>query len=169
MSPLKRPVPTFDPARGLLASEHFQIAYVTNDVARAAEVFRRRFGVAALRESDAELPNGSAIQVRAVWLGGVLYEITCGTGPGMELWACGRPEDGFVLRHHHFGFLVPDEDAWAKLEAQIAAGGFAVRQRSDHPGFGRIACVEAPELGHYLEYIMPGPDLIARFEATPVG
>lgn len=166
-SPLKRPVPVFDPAKGLLHNEHFQIAYVTNDVDRAVEVFRRRFGVAAFRESDAELPSGAAIKVRAVWLGGVIYEITCGAGPGMDLWACGAPAAGFVLRHHHFGFLVPDDDAWEALEREIARGGWTVKQRSDTPGFGRIACIEAPELGHYLEYIMPGPELLARFEATP--
>jgi hypothetical protein len=157
----------FDPAKGLLQNEHFQIAYVTNDIDQAVEVFQRRFGVPGFRESDAELPSGATIKVRAAWLGGVAYEITCGQGPGMELWACGAPGAGFVLRHHHLGFLVPDEAAWAALEQAIARGGWTVRQRSDHPGFGRIACVEAPELGHYLEYIMPGPELLARFEATP--
>jgi hypothetical protein len=159
----------FDPTRGLLNNEHFQIAYVTNDIDRAAEVFRRRFGVAALRESDAQTPAGAVIQVRAVWLGGVLYQITCGEGPGMELWDCGAAAEGFVLRHHHFGFLVSDEAAWEALERLIVEGGWTVRQRSDHPGIGRIACVEASELGHFLEFIMPGPDLLARFEATPVG
>lgn len=39
--------------------------------------------------------------------------------------------------------------------------------RSDNAGFGGIACIEAPELGLYLEDIMPGPELLARFEATP--
>jgi hypothetical protein len=166
---LKRPVPVFDPSKGLLHNEHFQIAYVTNDIDRAVEVFQRRFGVPRFRESDAELPSGATIQVRAAWLGGVLYEITCGKGPGMELWACGAPSTSFVLRHHHFGFLVPDEDAWEALGREIARGGWTVLQRSDHPGIGRIVCVASPELGHCLEYIQPGPELLARFEATPAG
>jgi hypothetical protein len=166
---LKRPAPVFDPAKGLLHNEHFQIAYVTNDIDRAVEVFRERFGVPEFRRSDAELPNGASIKVRAAWVGGVIYEIICGTGPGMELYACGDPAAGFVLRHHHFGFLVADEAAWAALEEQIARGGWTVRQRGNQPGFGRTTYVAAPELGHCLEFILPGPELLARFDATPSG
>ena len=34
---LKRPVPVFDPAKGLLHNDHFQIGYVTGDIAAAEE------------------------------------------------------------------------------------------------------------------------------------
>src|SRR6185437_14430543 len=97
-SPLKRPVPPFDASKGLLHNEHFQLGYVTNDIDRAVEVFRQRFGVPDFRRSDAETPEGAVIQVRAAWVGGVCYEIIRGAGPGMELWDCGPSDGELVLR-----------------------------------------------------------------------
>jgi hypothetical protein len=163
-----KPTPPFDPRKGLLCNDHFQIAYVTNDVDRAMAVFAARYGVPGFRHSDTETPAGALIKVRAAWVGNMAYEIISATGPDTELWAAPPPEEGFVLRHHHFGFLIWDEATWQALEEEIVRGGWSVRQRSDQPSFGRTTYVEAPELGHFLEFVMPGPELIARLEATPV-
>jgi hypothetical protein len=165
----QRPIPVFDPAKGLLHNDHFQVAYVTNDVERAVEVFRRRFGVRAFRENDNELPGGTKVGVRSVWIGAMMYEICYGAGPGMELYTDWAPPGGdFVLRFHHFGYLIPDEAAWAALERQIEQGGWTVRTRSDIPGFFRGCYVEAPELGHFLEFVLPRAGLLERLNATPV-
>lgn len=85
-------------AKGLLHNDHFQIAYVTNDMDRAVALFRDRLGVAAFRESDYETPEGTSIGIRSAWIGAMMYEICCGSDPGMELytdWA--PPGDEFVL------------------------------------------------------------------------
>ncbi|MBW8784835.1 MAG: VOC family protein [Novosphingobium sp.] len=164
---LNRPAPIYDPGKGLLHNDHFQVAYVTDDLERAVAVFRERFGVGSFRESDAELESGATIRLRVAWIGAMAYEIICATGPGMELYTEWLPENGSVLRHHHFGFLVADEPSWAALEREIARAGVRVRKRSDTPGFGRTVYVEVPELGHCLEYIMPGPGLLERLNATP--
>jgi extradiol dioxygenase family protein len=159
----------FDPAKGLLHNDHFQVAYVTNDLERAEQVFRDRFGVPDFRANDNELPSGARVGVRSVWIGRMMYEICFGAGPGMELYTDWAPPDGeFVLRFHHYGYLVPDETAWAALERQIEAGGWRVRTRSDVPGFFRGCYVEAPELGHYLEFVLPREALLERLNATPV-
>lgn len=166
---LRRPAPVYDPAKGLLHNDHFQIAYVTNDVERAVDVFRRRFAVSAFRENDNELPGGAKVGVRSAWIGAFMYEICYGAGPGMELytdWA--PPGRAFVLRFHHFGYLVPTEEAWTALEGEIDRGGWAVRARSDVPGFFRGCYVEVPELGHYLEFVLPRQGLLHRLNATPV-
>ena len=169
MSALIRPTPVYDPAKGLLHNDHFQVAYVTNDLARAVEVFKSRFGVSAFRANDNTLPNGASVGVRSVWIGGMMYEICCGVGPGMELYTDWAPPGGdFVLRFHHFGYLVTDEAAWAALEAEIERGGWTVRTRSDTPGFFRGCYVEAPELGHFLEFVLPRDGLLERMNATPV-
>lgn len=166
---LHRPVPVYDPAKSLLHNEHFQIAYVTNDVARAMDIFRSRFGVGAFRASDTALPGGTTISIRSAWVGGMMYEICCGTGPRMELYTDWAPPDGeFVLRFHHFGYLVPDERAWDALEREIVRGGWTVRTRSDIPDFFRGCYVEVPELGHFLEFVLPRRGLLERLNATPV-
>ena len=167
---MHRPIPVYDPGRGLLHNDHFQIGYVTNDVDRAAEVFRTRFGVRAFRANDNDVEGGGRIAVRSAWIGGMMYEICCGSGPGMEVYSDPAPPGGaFILKLHHFGYLVPDETVWRALEGEIQRGGWTVRSRSDIPGFFRGCQVEAPELGHLLEFILPREGLLERFNATPVG
>ena len=166
---LKRPVPAYDPSRGLLHAEHFQIAYVTNDIDRATEVFRERFGVREFRANDNEMPGGTSIAVRSVWIGDRMYEICCGKGPGMELYTDWAREGGdFTLKFHHLGYLILDDQAWSGLELQIEAGGWRVRTASDIPGFFRGCYVEVPELGHFLEFVQPREGLLERLNATPV-
>jgi hypothetical protein len=166
---LRRPPPVFDPARSLLHNDHFQIAYVTNDIDRAVEVFRDRFGVATFRRNDNDLPNGAKSAIRSAWIGSMMYEICYGSGPGMELYTDSAPPGaGFVLRFHHFGYLVPDDTAWEALEREIERGGWRVRMRSDIPGLFRVCYVETPELGHFLEFVLPRAGLLERMNATPV-
>jgi catechol 2,3-dioxygenase-like lactoylglutathione lyase family enzyme len=167
--PFISPLPVFDPAKGLLHNDHFQIGYVTNDIDRAVEVFRSRFGVESFRESDAELPGGTKICVRAVWIGGMMYEIACGSGPGMEDFSDYAPLGAdFVLKFHHFGYLIPDDAAWEAMEHVVTTGGWTLRKPSDTPGFVRTCFVDVPELGHLIEFILPRSGLIERFNLTPV-
>jgi catechol 2,3-dioxygenase-like lactoylglutathione lyase family enzyme len=167
--PFHTPVPVFDPAKGLLANDHFQMGYVTNDIERAVAVFRSRFGVQTFRASDNETPGGGKVSVRAVWIGRMMYELACGSGPGMEDFSDYAPPGGdFVLKFHHFGYLIPDEAAWSAMEAVVAHGGWTMRKPSDTPGFVRACFVDVPELGHLIEFIMPREGMIERFNATPV-
>lgn len=166
---LFRPTAVFDAGKGLLSNDHFQIAYVTNDIDRAVAVFKQRFGVGSFRESDNEGPNGMRVCIRSVWIGSLMYEICYGTGPGMELYSeAAPPGDEFILKFHHFGYLIPDEAAWDLLEERIAQGGWTKRTDSDIPGFFRGCYVEVPELGHFLEFVMPRQGLLDRMNATPV-
>lgn len=166
---LHRPVPVFDPARGLLHNDHYHVGYVTNDLERAASLFHERFGVSQFRETGNELPGGGSIALRSVWLGNMMYEITCGSGPGMELYSNHAPPGGdFVLKFHHYGYLVPDDDSWNALKRQIDRGGWKVVLDSDTPGYCRACYVEAPELGHYLEFVQPMAGLLERMNTTPV-
>lgn len=166
---LIRPVPVYDPARSLLHNEHFQIAYVTNDPAQAEKVFRERFGVNHFRSMDSDRPAGGKVGTRSVWIGAMMYEIVFGWGPGMELYSDIAPPDGeFVLKLHHFGYLVPDEAAWTALREEIARGGWPVRLDTDMPGYCKACYVEVKELGHMLEFVLPHEGLLERMNATPV-
>lgn len=166
---LNRPVPHFDPARGLLHNEHFQLGYVTNDLPRALAIFAERFGITRWRENDSDLPGGGKVCTRTVWVGAMMYEIALGHGPGMECFSDFAPHGGdFVLKFHHFGYLVPDEAGWAALERQLASSGMRVRKPSDIPGYVKTCFLEVPELDHLLEYILPREGLIARMNETPI-
>jgi hypothetical protein len=163
-----RPVPTFNPERSLLLNDHFQLGYVTNNIDRAVAVFRERFGVTKFRENDADLPDGRQIRSRSAWIGSMMYEILCAAGRGFELYTDWVPGPEFQLRLHHFGYLVRDDASWLALEKQIAQGEWTLSQRGDHPNFVKTCYVHAPELGHYLEFILPRQEWVRRWEATPV-
>ena len=166
---ITRPLPAYDPARGLLHAEHFQIAYVTNDMARAEQVFRERFGVREFRSNGGANAQGGVLDVRAVWIGNTLYEILCGKGPGQELYTDHAPEDGpFVLRLHHLGYLVRDEADWDKLEEAVARGGWTVRSRSTASGLVKALHVELPDFGHMAEFVLAYPHFRQVLEGTPV-
>ena len=164
-----RPVPRYDPARGLLHNEHFQLGYVTNDLPRALAIFADRFGITSWRENDADLPGGGRVCTRTVWAGAMMYEIAQGHGEGMECFSDFAPHGAdFVLKFHHFGYLVPDEASWAVLERQLASSGLKVRKPSDIVGYVKTCFLEVPEINHLLEYILPREGLIARMNETPI-
>jgi catechol 2,3-dioxygenase-like lactoylglutathione lyase family enzyme len=166
---LSRPIPSYDPSKGLLNNEHFQLGYVTNDIPRALAIFADRFGITRWRENDADLPDGGRVSTRTVWVGAMMYEIALGYGAGMECFSDYAPQDGvFVLKFHHFGYLVPDEAAWTVLEEQLAQGGLRVRKPSDIAGYVKTCFVEVPELDHLLEYILPREGLLAKMNETPI-
>ena len=167
--PFKTPLPVFDPAKGLLHNDHFQMGYVTNNIERAVEIFRTRFNIREFRASDNVLPGGTKISIRAVWIGRMMYELACGSGPGMEDFSAHAPPGGdFVLKFHHHGYLIPDEAAWSAMEQVVARGGWHMRKASDTPGFVKACFVDVPELGHLIEFILPRAGMIERFDATPV-
>lgn len=164
---LNRPAARPGPAADVLGFEQFQVAYVTNDIGRACEVFRARYGLAEFRRLEGELQAGGRIRIEIAWAGGVLYELVEASGPGAEFYAGRLPADRFAIRHHHLGFLVPDAEAWAALQRRIADHGWRVMLRSDIPGFMQACYIEAPELEHYLEYLLCEPAGLEFFTTAP--
>ena len=56
---------------------------------------------------------------------------------------------------------------WEALEQEIERGGWKVASKSDNKGFLKAYIIEAPDMGHYLEYIYPEVAGIAFFEGVP--
>ncbi len=164
---LHRPVRTYDPGRELLANEHFQVAYVTGDLDRAAAAFARRFAIRDFADLEGEMPAGGYIRVKLAWVGGIMYELIQCTGPGSDMYNGRLPDEGFAIRFHHLGFLVADQSSWDALQSRIEADGWAVPQANNTPGFMRHCYIEVPELGHFCEYIFPEQAGVEFFERVP--
>ena len=162
-----QPEPKFGPGAGLYRNDLFQIAYVTNDIERALNVFADRYGVKEWRRMEGDLKDGGRIRVEFGWAGGALFEVTQATGPGSELYQQGLPAGEFAIGFHHLGYLLPSEAAWQALLEEIERGGVKVFNETNVPGFLQARIVEAPELGHYLEYIFPDAGGKAFFEGVP--
>ena len=166
-NPMKRPAAIAAPAEGLLRAEQFQVAYATNDIDRARTLFAERYGIAAFRRLEGALPAGGRIRVELAWVGSIMYELLTAEGPGAEIFTGRLPRDDFAIRHHHLGFLIHDAQEWDALHAGIGRTGLTLLSQSSTPGFMQSCFVDAPELGHYLEYLFPEPAGLAFFESVP--
>jgi hypothetical protein len=153
---------------GLLRRDHFQVAYATNDIDRAVALFRDLHGIQHFRRLEGNLDDGGHIRVELAWVGSIMIELLTAQGPGSEIYA-GRlpPGDGFAIRHHHLGYLIYDKPAWRSLEAEAERLGRPLLADRNNPGFLRSCFIDAPEMGHYLEYILPESAGLDFFENVP--
>jgi hypothetical protein len=162
-----RPAASFGPGAGLYRNDLFQVAYVTNDIERALGVFGQRYGIKEWRTMEGDLPAGGHIRVEFGWAGGAVMEVTQADGPGSELYRQGLPDDEFAIRFHHLGYFIPTEQAWQALLKEIDEGGLKVVTETNVPGFLQARIVEAPHLGHWIEYIYPDAGGTAFFQGVP--
>jgi hypothetical protein len=166
---LRSPAAILSPGDGLLRNDHFQMAYVTNDIERACAIFSKRYGIREFRRLEGELPQGGHIRIELAWAGGMMFELIQTQGLGTDFYNGRLPAEGFAIRHHHLGYFVHSQSAWDDLEREISQGGWTVAWQTNAEGFMRVCYVDAWELGHYLEYIFPEPAGIAFFESVPSG
>lgn len=156
-------------ASGLLCREHSHSAWVTNDLDRALEIFTGRYGVREFSFIEGPGPEGGHIKVAFAWAGGQILEIISATGPGFEFYNKLLPADGeFAIRFHHLGFLVEDEAGWKRLESDLRDGRWPIAYSTLTGDFIDAYYIEAPELGHYLEYVRPFPAGSRFYDAVPV-
>jgi hypothetical protein len=74
--------------------------------------------------------------------------------------------DGFVIRHHHLGFLIQNQEQWDGVLANAARHGWAVPHKNINP-LVEVCFVDVPELGHYLEYLYATPMGLDFFASVP--
>jgi catechol 2,3-dioxygenase-like lactoylglutathione lyase family enzyme len=164
---LRLPSPVFRPEEGLLRNEHFQIAYVTTDIARASAIFGDRFGIREFRHVEGATPFGGYMKVGLAWVGATMYELIEASGSGTEFYTRRLPQRDFGMHFHHLAYLVRDQAGWDAVEAQQTKHGWPMVINQSTEGFMRYCYIEVPELGHYLEYILPEPAGIEFFESIP--
>lgn len=164
---VRRPQAVFDPARGLLRSEHFQVSWVTDDLDRACDIFTGRFGIREFGGIEGETPAGGYIRVKLAWVGSTMYELVACSGPGSEMYNEVLPDSGPAIRFHHLGFLVGDRQSWDGLMETIDRGGWEIRQANNTEGFMRHCYIYVAELGHYCEYMFCERAGIEFFENVP--
>jgi hypothetical protein len=164
---LKRPNGTVNPDDGLLLAEHFQVAYVTNDLARACEMFGSHLGIRKFSNLEGPLKAGGHIEAKFAWVGSVMYEIIHASGPGSDLYMDRLPQtDSFALKHHHLGFLLQTREQWNAVMAKASRLGWSIPHRNDNP-LVEVCFVDASELGHYLEYFLPKQAGLDFFNSVP--
>jgi hypothetical protein len=164
---LQRPQGAYGPGAGLFRNDHFQIAYATTDMDRALALFAERYGVTKFSRLEGPNAAGGRVRMEIGWAGGVMYELLWAEGPGTEVFRAGLPSEGFAIRPHHLGYRVADAEGWAAILNEVEAKRLKVLHSTDVPGFLKAIIVEDPDLGHFLEYILPEPGGLAFFEQAP--
>jgi hypothetical protein len=153
--------------RGLLRKEHAHTGYVTNDLDRAMEIFRSRYGIAEFTFIEGPMADGGQIRVAFAWAGGQVYEIIQASGPSAAFNNEMLPEGEFAIRFHHLGFIVHDQQGWEALEAELEADQWPIAFSTLAHDFIDAYYVKAPELGHYVEYVRPFQAGIDFYAAVP--
>lgn len=146
-----RPPAAAAPA-GSLGFELFQTAYVVRDLDAAIDLFKANYGMGEFtRLPIPAMDGGASIRVALAWNAGHQIELIEAKGPGLELYTDWMI-DGRDIRHHHFGYFIHSDEEWAALEAKLKAEGKPHVFAGDG-GICQFIYVDAPELGHYLEYV----------------
>lgn len=166
MEPQYTPKPA-QTGHSLLGREFAHSAWVTNDMDRALQIFAERYGISEFRFIEGPMPKGGDIRVAFAWAGGQVLELICASGPGTEFYNALLPEGEFAIRFHHLGFVVRDEADWKALEADLKAGDWPIVHETLSGTFIDAYYVEAPELGHYLEYVRPFQAGVDFYESVP--
>jgi hypothetical protein len=163
---IRRPAGTAA-AGSLMQAEHFQMAYVTDDVKRACGILRARYGVCNFAPLYVDMPGGGRIHIELAWVSGIMIELIEATGPGTEFYNDVLPGNGFSIRHHHLGYFVQDMASWEALMKKIKDEACPVAFEGHKEGFFRFCYIKAPEFDHYLEYLLLEPAGMRFFEAVP--
>lgn len=138
--------------------QHYQNAYVTRDVAKAAAVFRENADPRLVIEYEGEVdlwtPDGAGKgrqKVAFVWLGDFNIElIQPMSGDVLAMYRDALPE-GDELAFHHVCHRVDD---WEALETYIAQKPFPVILKGGTPGMLQFCYLDTRAwLGHYTEYL----------------
>jgi hypothetical protein len=152
----------------LLGRQHFQTAYVTTDLDQAAAMLGEMYGIKEFYVTrDFPFPMGGFLDTAMAWAGNVNIEIVQGRGNRNSIFERGLPESGFALKHHHFGYVIPDQASWDSLVQTIEKEKRDIVFSGSLPEGLDWIYIDAPELGHYLEYVRPHQAWIDLFESLP--
>jgi len=143
--------------------QHYQNAYVTRNIDKAVESFRKYADTRLILETEVEVElwtpegKGKGVQKLAfVWVEDHNYELIQPiSGDVLKIYRDALPEGDEMVFHH----VCHRVDDWDEAMAKIEANPFPIVQRGGTPGMLEFAYVDARDwLGHYIEYIWAVPE-----------
>ncbi len=139
----------------------FQTAWVTNDLARAADVFREQHGVNNIgiyRDfalSVFDQPD-LVIDVALFYVGDLQFEVIEPVSGPDDLYRRYLPaEQGFLLKHHHFGNVVDNREKYDALLADFRSRGVPIDVDGSFGDSGRFFYADTRDsVDHYQEFVL---------------
>jgi Glyoxalase/Bleomycin resistance protein/Dioxygenase superfamily len=154
-------------------AQHFQVAYVTNDIERAIGTFERDYDFPGFYlfsnvGLDVGGSGGPQLKIAIVYVNGVEIELIEPLGDTAPLYKDVLSNDaGLQIRFHHMAMRI--EGSINNWEAHAASIDTAKHPIVYQGGLGDelrfIYTDERERLGHYVEHIWMSPDMLARMDA----
>ncbi len=147
----------------------FQLAYVTNDIDRAVEMFTSRYGVGGFHIMRDTPDADGKIHVALGYAGKTNIELIQPGENGRALYADWIADaTSFVCRFHHVGLLIDEAADWDAMRQRVVENGSAIVMEGEVPDFAAYLYADTvAELGHYLEYVRLGAHGQAMFAGVP--
>jgi hypothetical protein len=139
-----------------LFNNFFQLGYVTSNLAKALENYRRRFGPVEFQVMDTPPEYVSPIRRGSfAWMGSLMIEVNEIDTSRPSIYAASVPQADGAIGLHHTGYLVDDHEATLR---KIKQEGYEIPVAdSMKDGSGTILdfCYAdtRKDLGHYCEFI----------------
>jgi hypothetical protein len=139
----------------MLEGYHFQNAYVTRNVDKWVESFRKRAKVDRVLTYEGSTPvttpEGPGIQTNKlafIWVGDLQYELIQPVSGSVRLYADALPPDE-SLQFHHICMRVAD---WDEFRARVDEQPYPVVLEGGNELLRFLYLDARPLLGHYVEY-----------------
>ncbi|CAN7560250.1 VOC family protein [Phenylobacterium sp. LjRoot219] len=154
----------------MLEGFHYQNAYVTRDIDKWIEEFKKRGKVDRVMTyegtTEVTTPNGKGSQTNKlafIWVGDLQYELIQPGSGDVSIYSDALPADD-GLQFHHICMRVPD---WDEFRARVDQQPFPVVLEGGNELLRFLYLDARPFLGHYLEYTWMGEERWAQMGGPP--
>lgn len=147
----------------MLVGRHYQNAYVTRNIAKATERFRREAEVRTVLETEVTVklwtPHGEGEgtqKLAFIWIEDLQVElIQPVSGDVLALYRDELPASDAIKFHH----ICNRVDDWDGFIAKVDQQPYPIVLKGGTAGFLQFAYLDTREwLGHYVEYVWMMPD-----------
>lgn len=148
-------------------SNHFQAAYVVDDLDRGMAFFRDNCAIANWHIIDVAGPGSPANAIATAYVDNLMYELI---EPSAEpsLYQGWLKDGGSGIRFHHFGFLVKTQADWDATMQALAERKIADAMSGTIPDIIDYHYADTTDLlGHYCEYVHLRPGGLGMFDPVP--
>lgn len=155
---------------GLISGNFFQMAYVTNDIDRAMDDFRKKAGIESFffgRDAEFDIGGGRTCKahVALVWINGVQLELIEPVGAHDHVYRqilTDSPD--YQLHFHHEARTLDSIGTYEATKAHVRDLGFDIVIDAVTPGYRYFYADARPFLGHHVEYFHFSDEAMAYFK-----
>jgi hypothetical protein len=154
-------------------TQHSQVAYVTNNLDAAAVLLEKQYGIPGFYKFDTTgvaQPGDPQLRIGLTRVGGVEVELIEPQGSTANLFSDVLPRSGseLAIKFHHVAIRIDGSlENWQRHRAAIDIARHPIVYQGGLGDMLRYFYTdERPTLGHYVEHVWMGSDLLAQLAAA---